>query len=42
MVSVANYPGPTDDRGPLEVSFTIMPIRKGTTIDAKTAWVLQG
>ena len=42
MVSVANFPGPTDDRGPLEVSFTIMPIRKGTTIDTKTAWVLQG
>ena len=42
MVSVATFPGPTDDRGPLEVSFTIMPIRKGSTIDTKTAWVLQG
>ena len=42
MVSVATFPGPTEDRGPLEVSFTIMPIRKGTTIDTKTAWVLQG
>jgi len=42
MVSVANYPGPTEDRGPLEVSFTIMPIRLGTTVDASTHWVLQG
>ena len=42
MVSVANFPGPTDDRGPLEVTFSIMPIRKGTTIDTKTSWVMQG
>jgi hypothetical protein len=42
MISVASYPGPTEDRGPLEVSFTIMPIRKGTEISTKTSWVLQG
>ena len=42
MISVASFPGPTDDRGPLEVSFTIMPIRKGTEISTKTSWVLQG
>ena len=42
MVSVATFPGPTDDRGPLEVTFSIMPIRKGTTIDTKTSWVMQG
>ena len=42
MLSVVGFPGPTDERGPLEVTFSIMPIRKGTTIDAKTSWVMQG
>ena len=42
MISVASFPAPSDDRGPLEVSFTIMPIRKGTEISTKTSWVLQG
>ena len=42
MLSVVGFPGPTDERGPLEVTFSIMPIRKGTTVDAKTSWVMQG
>ena len=42
MVSVANFPGPSEERGPLEVSFTIMPLRTGTAIDTVTGWVLQG
>ena len=42
MISVASFPRPSEDRGPLEVSFTIMPIRKGTEISTKTSWVLQG
>ena len=42
MLSVVGFPGPTDERGPLEDTFSIMPIRKGTTVDAKTSWVMQG
>ena len=39
MISAASWPI-QDDRGPVMVDFTIMPIRTGT-ISATTHWVLQ-
>ena len=39
MISASNWPVP-DDRGPVIVDFTIMPLRVGT-LDAISGWVMQ-
>ena len=39
MIGTANFPIP-DDRGPVVVDFSIMPLRVGT-IDAISGWVMQ-
>jgi hypothetical protein len=40
MVSAASWPL-AEDRGPIYVDFTVLPLRAGTTMDALSAWVMQ-